>query len=137
MAYAFESSGELKQPTPEELAEADKQSAILVYSHGMAGDGRPYYAYVAIRPSKYTEFHAASAAGQSLLLSEYGTVVAGGFADRPPPDVVRRMREINGFDDDYEEKLAREVRDQRDAFLKQNENARLHSIVNWLKHTQS
>jgi hypothetical protein len=55
------------------------------------------------------------------LHGKYGTVIASGFSVEPPPEVVRKMRETYGFDDEYEEKLVREARKQRTEFAKARE----------------
>jgi hypothetical protein len=84
-SIAFEASGKVRCSSTEELAEADKETAILGYVHGTMEDGRPYWAYVAIIPSKYREFHALTAARKAMVIGNYGTVVAAGFESRPQP----------------------------------------------------
>ena len=137
VAIAFDSSGKVKPSSPEELAEADKNTYILCYVHGtMEEDGRPYYAYVAIVPSKYREFHALTAARKTMVIGDYGTVVAADFEFEPPPEVVEEMRHVYGFDDQLETKLRNEALKQQQAFFEKQEVKRIDDIVAMLKKKQ-
>jgi hypothetical protein len=132
-AIAFESSGKVKHPSAENLAEADKDLYILGYVHGTMEDGRSYYAYVAIIPSKYREFHAMTAAKKAMVIGQYGTVIAAGFESEPPADVVKEMHDVYGFDEQFESKLKQEAIKQQEAFFKQQEATRIDDIVAMLK----
>jgi hypothetical protein len=129
----FEASGKVKRPSGEELAQADEEMAVLSYVHGTMEDGRPYYAYVAIKPSRYREFHALTAARKAMVIGDYGTVIAAGFESEPPPEVVKEMREAYGFDDQYEGKLKQEALKQQQAFFEEQEKTRIDDIVRKLK----
>jgi len=133
MAISFTSTGQVKEPTAEELAKADEDTAILGYVHGTMGDGRPYYAYVAIRPSRYREFHALTASQRALVIGDYGTVLAAGFEPQAPPEVEREMREVYGFDDQYEAKLKQQAIKQQETFFASQEKKRIDDIVAMLK----
>ena len=132
-AIAFEASGKVKSPSADELAEADKGSAILGYVDGTMEDGRPYYAFVAIIPSKYQEFHALTAAKKPMVIGKYGTVFAAGFESQPPPEVVKEMREVYGFDNQLGAKLEAEALKQKKAFFDKQETTRIDDIVAMLK----
>ena len=133
-SFAFEGAGKVKLSSGEELAKADQETAILAYTSGTTDDDRPYYAYVAVKPSKYQEFYALTSAKQALVIAEYGTIICGGFEEKPPLEVMNEMREIYGFDDGYEERLAQEAKRQLVAFLEKEEKARIDGIVRMLKH---
>ena len=135
-SIAFDSSGKVKHSSADELAQADQNTAILSYVHGTMEDGRPYYAYVAVKPSKYREFHALTAAKKAMVIGEYGTVVAAGFELEPPADVVKEMREVYGFDDEYETKLKQEGLKQQEAFFAKQEKTRIDDIVAMLQKRQ-
>ena len=130
---AFESSGKVKVSSPEALVEADNDMAILGYVHGTMEDGRPYYAYVAIIPSRYREFHALTAAKKAMVIGQYGTVIAAGFESEPPAEVVKEMQEVYGFDDQYEAKLKQEALKQQEVFFVNQEKVRIDDIVAMLK----
>jgi hypothetical protein len=131
--FVFDTSGRVQQPSPEALAQADEDLAILGFVHGAMEDGRPYYAYVAIKPSQFREFHALTTAKKAMVIGEYGTVIAAGFEFEPPPEVVQEMRDVYGFDDQYEAKLKREAIRQQAAFFANQEKARIDDIVAMLK----
>jgi len=133
VAYNFDSSGKVKLPPEAEIKELDVDTAILAYTSGKTEDGRPYYAYIAVQPSKYREFYTKSAARQTLVLNDYGTIVAGDFLAEPPPEVVKEMYDTYGFDDEYEKKLQEEVTKQRSESGDKIEEQRLLDIVSMLK----
>ena len=133
----FKPSGELMPPTAEELAEADKDAAILCYTNGLLEDGRPYYAYIAVKPSKYQEFKKLTDARMGLTLGDYGEVIAGNFEASPPPEVVAEMRDKYGFDEHYAEKVVQKIRREQTTFMEQKEKKRLDDIVAMLKMKQT
>jgi len=132
-SFAFDASGHLKPPSAEALTAADEDTAILAYTTGTIEDGTPYYAYVAVKPSRYAEFHAMTAARETMTISDYGKIIRGGYAPAAPPEVVKEMREKYGFDEHYAEKLRREFYAQQKTFLASQEEARLDGIVTLLK----
>jgi hypothetical protein len=136
ITYLFEPSGQLKVPSEQELKDIDIEVAIICYTNGTTEDGRPYYAYVAVTPSKYMEFHRMTAARNTIVLNEYGRIVAGGFEAKPPPDVIRKMREDYGYDEHFAQKLKDEVTRQRGTFSTNQEEKRLMDIVSMLKATK-
>ena len=99
----------------------------------MMEDGRPYYAYIAVRPSMYKEFKEITDAGEGLTLGEYGEVIAAGFEAKPPRAVVKDMRETYGFDEQFTEKLVQKIRQEQTVFMEQQEKKRLDNIVDMLK----
>jgi hypothetical protein len=131
--FEFDSSGKLIPPNAAELTAADDAVGILAYSSGMLEDGRPYYAYIAVKPSRYSEFYDLSAAGRKFVLSDYGKILASGFEKSPPQEVVRYMRETHGFDVRYGEKLTHAALQQQAVFLKAREQARISDIVAMLQ----
>jgi hypothetical protein len=132
-SYNFESSGKLSSPSGEELQKADATSAIIAYTNGVANDGRPYYAYIAVKPSRYREFYELTSARKTIVLNDFGDIIEGDFEAAPPAHVVQRMREEYGFDENYERELKEEVSRQRDKFSAQQEEKRLMDIVAMMK----
>src|SRR5579884_2861923 len=109
-------TAQLVPPTAEELLEADKSTIILGYVDGMS-DGQPFWAYVAIKPSKYAEFHAKTSARQHLIIEDYGTIIASGYDLAPPAEVVQEMKEKYGADARLGEALKQEAIRQQKAFV--------------------
>ena len=95
-AFSFEVSGKIKAPTAEQLAALDAESSVLAYTSGTMPDGRHFYAYVAVTPSRYAEFHRKTAAREQMIIGEYGEVIEGGFEASAPADIRQRMREEYG-----------------------------------------
>jgi hypothetical protein len=136
-SFSFEPSGKMKLPSAQELAEADKDMAILAYSSGKAADGQAYWAYIAVTPSLYRSFHALSAAKQSLVLNDYGTVLEAGFGDAPPAEIMQAMKDDFGFDAGYTQKIVDDITGQQSAIAHNHEEQRLMDIVTMLKKKQS
>jgi len=138
MSYQFEKSGKLKKYTAEELAEADKTSSMLALDQGMLEDGKtPYWAYIAVKPSKFEEFIKITAARQKMNLADYGEILEYGFDAQVPESVQETMKSKYGFDKDYKTKLVDKVKQAQAEFLKSQENQRLGDIVAMLKKKQS
>ncbi len=78
-------------PSEEDIAAADEHLEIIALSQGITDDGKPYWAYVTIAPSKFKEF---SQAASPIKLTDYGTVIRAGIGDEPPQDVRDEM-EVN------------------------------------------
>jgi hypothetical protein len=132
-AFAFEASGQLTPPTAQELADADQTSAILCFTNGELASGEAYYAYIAVTPSKYRAFKSITASRQTMVLNDYGTVIAAGYTLEAPPETIREMHEKYGFTNDYEEKLLQRILAEQKIFFKQQEDARIANAVEMLK----
>ena len=133
----FEPSGKIKPPIREELKAADEAGeAIIVLDRGTIEDGTPYWAYVAVRPSRYEEFMRLGKNRQPKRINDYGAILKYGFDAEVPYDVRQFMEQANGFDDHFEEKLAAKVKTARIEFLKQQESQRISDIVAMLKKKQ-
>jgi hypothetical protein len=134
---AFDSSAQVVAPSAQELSAADEaEQAVLAYTHGNLSDGRPYYAYVAVKPSKYAAFYAATAERRRMRIGDYGTVIKGGLEITPPPEVIKEMRVRYGFDDQYEEKLKEQALKQQKDFVVRREELRIENAVAMLKRDQ-
>ena len=104
-SYSFHKSGKLKEQTAADLQKADASSAIICLTTGQLSDGRQFYAYVAVRPSKYHEFHQKTVKREVFVINDYGKVIISGFEPEPPPDVVKHMRDNYGYDENFVDKL--------------------------------
>lgn len=94
-------------PTRKELEDADEEIGILHLCSGQAADGRDFYAYVNMQPSRYLEFIEATERGDAVLLSDYGEVVESGFGAVPPESVQQAMNEKFNADPTFFDELAR------------------------------
>ena len=136
MAYQFEKDGKLSPPSPEALVAADEDSYLLVLDKGDVADGTPYWAYVAIKPSKYKEYIRLTEAHQPLRLSDYGTILKYGFEPEVHGDIYEGMQREHGFDEQFLPKLIDDIKKTQNEFLKAQENQRIGNIVAMLKKKQ-
>ena len=96
-------------------------------------DGGRFYAFVAVRPSRYHEFHRLTTARQQVVLSDFGSVLAAGHVAEPGEDVLADIRRRYGYDEALVEKLNAEIDTQRRAHGEAAEAARILDIVRKLK----
>lgn len=136
MPSILNESGELPEPTAEDLLAADEAAEILALTTGATDEGKPYWMYAAILPSKYQAFMEATKARQRIEISDYGRPLRYGFDAAVPPDVQEEMKREYGFDKDYVPTLIKKATAEREAFLKAKENARINGIVAMLKKQQ-
>ncbi len=91
MAPDFQVPKNIPIPSEDELKEADKALSIMVLVRGTLVDGQPFWAYLAVPPSKYLPFKQAEARG-NYNLTDYGDVIEiGTGGEEPPLDVKQRM----------------------------------------------
>jgi len=133
MAYKFAKDGTLKDMTAEELAAADADSSVIELNQGILNDGTPYWAYIAVKPSRYKEFKRLIAEQQPILLTEDGNILKFGFDEIVPTSVREEMKQEHGWDDKCLTTLTAEVKAAQGTFLKQQEDMRIADIVSMLK----
>jgi tetratricopeptide (TPR) repeat protein len=136
-SFSFHKAGNMKMPTKAELLEADEDTSIVSFSHGTMADGRPYWAYIAVKPSKYREFSRRSAARETLVLRDYGEVLEAGYGKEVPAAVQQKMKEKYNLDENYAENLTKEANKAQDFFVEQREAQRIADIVEMLKKKQN
>lgn len=133
MAYVFDSTGVLKRPTAEELTAADEQSVVVVLDRGLLEDGSPYWAYVAVMPSKYAEFMRLASERTPLVLEEFGAIIRHGFEQDVPAAVKEAMKQEVGFDENLLDTILKDVTQAQAEHMKRAEAQRLSDIVQELK----
>lgn len=131
--YNFDTSGNIKPSAQQDLQHADSRASIVAYTSGTSASGRPYYAYIAVKPSKYREFCRRSEARETFRLGDYGHILVYGFEAKPPANVVKHMNDKYGFDEHYEARLREEISKQRKQFSIDQEEQRLINIVAMMK----
>lgn len=96
-------------------------------------NGKPYWVYLAVKPSKYKEFMQAAKAHKTIRHKDYGKIVKRGFDKHIPLAVQEEMKQKYGFDDDYTNTLAQKLKAARTKFDKQQEDQKIGDIVAMLK----
>lgn len=82
---------------------AEKTVCILLV-RGIDPDGKPIFAYVAIRADRLQDFMAAQESGM-FYPEEYGTIIEAGEGE-PSEEIQQRMRDEFGFNHDSMLELA-------------------------------
>ena len=93
-------------------AMADLLCTILVCCKGQREDGKPFWAYLCIKPSMALAFKEARERG-SFSLEDFGTVIEWGEGDEVPDDVKHRMALEYGANPDYESKLLQALAERK------------------------
>jgi len=83
---------------------ADLLCTILIFCQGVRSDGKPFWAYMNVKPSMAKSFKEAREKGD-FQLEDYGTVLAYGETADVPADVRDRMSREYGASASYEEEL--------------------------------
>lgn len=82
----------------------DQEVAIITLVQGARTDGSPFWAYVAIPPSRYEAFKKAEATG-AYRLNDYGAILRSGEGQEPPGAVRQEMMDKYGADESFEVSL--------------------------------
>lgn len=91
-------------PSKDEWAKADEKFSVYVLTQGVSAEKVPFWAYLAIPPSKYLAYKNAEM-NEGMTLSDYGEVIAMGMGYDPPEDIMRQMEEEFGVDHAFEESI--------------------------------
>ncbi len=95
---------------------SDLLCTIMMLCHAQHPDGKPFWAYLCIRPSMAKAFADARASGM-MDLSEYGTIIEWGEGAEVPADIQARMARDYGVRNDYEDQLAQAVDELKAKYL--------------------
>ena len=74
----------------------DDLTRIILLVYGMFGDGKPFWVYVAIKPSQYQDFQKAHKDGTVDLynFSPFGEIIVSGEGRNPPDEVTLKVAEM-------------------------------------------
>lgn len=86
------STPNIPMPSADDLAKADQEVSIMVLVRGTLATSDPFWAYLAIPPSKYLPFKQAEAAG-GYSMSDFGEVVEMDIGSTEPPAEVKQKME--------------------------------------------
>ena len=112
-------------PSASDLQKADQEVSIMVLVRGTLATNDPFWAYLAIPPSKYLSFKQAEAAG-GYAMSDYGQVVEMGTGATEPSDEIKKKTETeynvnHNFEADVRKK-AEELQAKEDLLKKYSNN---------------
>ena len=91
------------------VTEIDKKAAIVELFQGKTGDGKDFYTYIAVKPSKYEEYKKSQISGKSIDLTECGKILYVDWGKKPTEEVKQEMIDKYNLDTDFEEKFLNEL----------------------------
>ncbi len=87
---------------------ADMLCTVMVLCKGKQDDGKPFWAYVCVKPSMAKSFKEARDKG-AFNLEEFGTIIEHGNGSDVPADIRKRMERDYGVKHDYESQLLKAI----------------------------
>ncbi|TVQ84131.1 MAG: hypothetical protein EA357_03465 [Micavibrio sp.] len=93
--------------TTEQWQKLDEQFSMVELCSGADAEGRSYWAYLSLYPSRYREFRENAAGGVSMRLTDYGEVLATGWGPMPPALIKAKMEEKYGLN--HQNPLEKEI----------------------------
>lgn len=78
------------------LPQPDDVARVIVLVYGVFGQGKSFWCYVAVKPSKYQEFLDVQKANKLNLhaFGAYGEIIVAGEGKRPPEEVTVKVAEV-------------------------------------------
>lgn len=83
---------------------ADERIGIVDLFCGQTEDGKDFWCYISILPSKYLEFKTLQKENKEISMNKFGKIIASNWGKEPPEEVKQKMEEL-GAEHDFEEKL--------------------------------
>ena len=71
---------------------------IIMLCRGETVSGKPFYAFLKIKPSRFAAFERAQQSEQAFDLYEFGDILNFDYAHTPPQEVIDTMRARYGSD---------------------------------------
>jgi hypothetical protein len=65
---------------------------IILLCRGDTISGKSYYAFVKMKPSRFTAFERIKNTDESFSLQEYGDILKFDYVEIPPEEVINEMR---------------------------------------------
>jgi len=97
----------------QEWQDVDVKSSIIQLCCGHTGDHRPFWAYMAIKPSLYQEYIEKSDAGDVVNLEYYGSSLQKGWGSLPPAEIQEQMKKKYNIDHSFEDFIEAESNKER------------------------
>lgn len=93
-----------RSPLGKQASQDDAGLETIVLVTGMDMEGNPQWAYAEIPADKFIAFKQAEAHG-NYKLQDFGTILASGTGETPPPSVQQEMADKYGCDANFEADL--------------------------------
>ena len=86
-------------------SKADERLSIYELASSKTADGRDFYAYLAIIPSKYDAYKTAASSGESVKFTEYGDVILTGWGKQPTSEIESEMEDLFHMNHNFESEI--------------------------------
>lgn len=93
----------------EDFKEADSKVGIVEICSLTTEDGKDFYAYISIKPSKYEEYRRVNENRETVDLNEYGRILYKDWGKGPSADVRRMMEEKYNVNHNFEAEFTQEL----------------------------
>lgn len=86
----------MTEQRPEEAVNPDDIARVIVLVYGVLDDSKPFWCYVAVKPSRYQPFLDAQKEGALNLyeFGPFGEVIISGEGNQPPEAVTLKVAEV-------------------------------------------
>lgn len=86
--------------TPNVKLDPDQLSRVIMLIYGKMETGKPFWCYVAVKPSKFEQFKQSEKTGKIDLYNfeEFGEVIVSAEGRTPPDEVTLKVAELYGAD---------------------------------------
>lgn len=101
---------QITPPPLSSLSMADLLCTIVMLCRGVDTNGKPFWAYMCIKPSMAQAFKEAREKG-NFHLEDYGTILEMGEGEDVPPEMRQQMERDYGVNHHYQEDLLKVVED--------------------------
>lgn len=90
------SESTVTQNTAPGATNPDDVARVIVLIYGLLEESRPFWCYVAVKPSKYQAFLDEQKAGTLNLFEfgKYGEIIISGEGSNPPDEVTLKVAEV-------------------------------------------
>lgn len=95
----------------DDINNVDQEIGIVTLIQGEM-DGKPFWAYLSVRPSEFENYQKAQQDGEEICLTDYGDILRYGLDEKLPPASVQKEMEEQYplIDHNFEEKTEDMVR---------------------------
>jgi len=99
----------------------DEQIRVLVLVTGTLEDGTSQWAYASIPLTRYEAFKKAQGNGH-YDLGDYGLILENGGGNKPPAEIIQKMKDEHGTDHKFEDEMDAMMRNFNALIAKRDEN---------------
>lgn len=89
--------------TDEQLDQADEHASMVEFGTLHNHEDKQFWFYLNIKPSLYLDYKQTFEQGNSIDIKSYGEILACGWGDTPPSDVIQAMQEKHNCSPDFQD----------------------------------